>query len=78
MNNKQVFYICPSCFYTRETLDNNHKHPMLCVDPGAPGDERRKPVMDRNGQILTPAPRWFQEALLQTRYPASKTTRLPH
>jgi hypothetical protein len=67
MNSKQVFYICPSCFYACETSDDSHKHQMLRVDPGASGDERRKPVMDRNGQILTPAPRWFHEALLQAK-----------
>jgi hypothetical protein len=67
MNSKQVFYICPSCFYACEKPDDSHRHAMLRVNPGAPGDERRKPVMDKNGQILTPAPRWFQEAVLQAR-----------
>jgi hypothetical protein len=61
MNMKQIFYICPTCFYACETPDGGHEHVLLRVDPGAPGDERRKPVTDRDGQILTPAPRWFQE-----------------
>jgi hypothetical protein len=67
MNTSLVFYLCPTCFYACEIPDGGHEHALLRVDPGLPGDERRKPVTDRNGQILSTAPRWFHEALLQTR-----------
>ncbi|HKY53625.1 MAG TPA: hypothetical protein VJM08_04925 [Anaerolineales bacterium] len=66
MNASLVFYLCPTCFYASETLDSSHEHTLLRVDPGLPGDERRKPITDRNGRIISPAPRWFYEAILQS------------
>lgn len=62
-----VFYLCPICFYASETSDEDHEHPLLRVDPGLLGDERRKPITDPNGHILSPAPRWFYEAILSQR-----------
>jgi hypothetical protein len=67
MNISFAFYLCPTCFYASETPDNGHDHPLLRVDPGLPGDERRKPIMDSSGRILSAAPLWFHEALLQSR-----------
>jgi len=67
MNTSLVFYLCPNCFYSSETPDDTHEHTLLRVDPGLPGDERRKPVTDQKGHILSPAPRWFYEAILQAR-----------
>ena len=67
MNTSLVFYLCPICFYASETPDNSHEHELLRVDPGLPGDERRKPVTDQNGHILSPAPHWFHEALEEGR-----------
>ena len=72
MNNSLVFYLCPTCFYASDTPDG-HEHALLRVDPGLPGDERRKPVMDHDGLILSPAPYWFYEALLQSRIARSST-----
>jgi hypothetical protein len=62
-----AFYLCPTCFYASESPDIDHEHPLLRVDPGLPGDERRKPVTDHSGRILSAAPRWFSEAILQIR-----------
>jgi hypothetical protein len=67
MNASLIFYLCPTCFYASETIDDAHEHILLRVDPGLPGDERRKPIMNRDGLILSPAPYWFYEALLQRR-----------
>ena len=67
MNTSLVFYLCPTCFYASETADDGHEHALLRVDPGLTGDERRKPVTDQNGDILSPAPYWFYEAILQAR-----------
>jgi hypothetical protein len=61
------FYLCPTCFYVSDVADDGHEHTLLRVDPGLPGDERRKPVTDQNGHIQSPAPRWFYEAVLQAR-----------
>lgn len=67
MNASLTFYLCPICFYASETLDQSHEHALLRVDPGLPGDERRKPVTDQEGHILSPAPRWFYEVVGQSR-----------
>jgi hypothetical protein len=67
MNNSLIFYLCPICFYASEIPDNSHEHALLRVDPGLPDDERRKPITGQNGQILSPAPRWFHEAIMQAR-----------
>lgn len=67
MNTSFFFYICPNCFYASDIPDESHEHALLRVDPGPPGDERRKPVIDQSGRILSPAPLWFHEAFYQTR-----------
>ncbi|HLE14031.1 MAG TPA: hypothetical protein VI776_04720 [Anaerolineales bacterium] len=36
---------------------------MLECVPGEPGDDRRKPVSDRFGNLVSRAPRWYLEAL---------------
>jgi hypothetical protein len=73
MNTSLSFYLCPTCFYASEIPDDGHEHTLLRVDPGLPGDERRKPVTNRNGHILSPAPRWFYEAILQARIAPSNS-----
>ena len=67
MNASSIFYLCPNCFYANETPDPEHEHALLRVDPGLPGDERRKPITNGKGHILSPAPRWFHEALLRSK-----------
>lgn len=67
MNDSMIFYLCPACFYASATQDGEHEHPLLRVDPGQPGEERRKPLIDKEGRILDPAPRWFHEAVLRAR-----------
>ena len=63
MNSSLAFYLCPICFYASDTPDDTHEHTLLRVDPGLPGDERRKPITNSSGQIVSPAPRWFYEAI---------------
>jgi hypothetical protein len=67
MNTSLIFYLCPNCFYASDFPDAKHEHTLLRVDPGLPGDERRKPITDEHGHILSPAPRWFHEAILQAK-----------
>jgi hypothetical protein len=69
MNASSIFYLCPTCFHASETPDAGHEHPLLRVDPGLPDEERRKPVTDHQGHILSPAPRWFYEAVIRTKLP---------
>ena len=73
MNSPLTFYLCPICFYASALPDDSHEHALLQVDPGLPGDERRKPLTDHKGQILSAAPRWFHEAIL-----SSKTAAINH
>ena len=73
MNTSLIFYLCPTCFYGSEISDLSHEHALLRIDPGLPGDERRKPIIDRHGHILSPAPRWFHEAILQARMTPSSS-----
>ena len=70
----RVFYLCPTCFEVSETAGRCHDHTKVCCSPGRPGDERRKPLMDAAGQLKSPAPRWFLEAIrpLTGRYWASE------
>jgi len=62
-----IFYLCPTCFYACETREEDHAHPLLLVNPGPPGDAMRKPVLDRNGQMVSAAPRWFYEAVIRSK-----------
>jgi hypothetical protein len=67
MSASMSFYLCPTCFYASTTADPCHEHTLVRVDPGLPGDERRKPVTDQKGHILSPAPRWFHEAVVEAK-----------
>jgi hypothetical protein len=67
MKASSAFYICPLCFYASGIEDGQHEHPLLHVDPGLPGDERRKPLLADNGRILNPAPGWFSVAVRRAR-----------
>jgi hypothetical protein len=67
MKSPFVFYLCPTCFYACDSPDNMHEHPLLRVDPGRPGDDRRKPITDSQGRVLSAAPVWFYEAILASK-----------
>lgn len=67
MNTSIDFYLCPNCFYASDFPDDSHEHALLRVRPGLPGDERRKPIIDRSGRILSAAPLWFHEAIIRAR-----------
>ena len=62
MANEQDFYLCPICFRVCETEAECHKHLMVLCETGHPGDERRKPVSDQFGNLVSRAPRWYLEA----------------
>lgn len=70
MNDSLAFYLCPTCFYACDIPEDFHEHVLLRVDPGLPGDERRKPLTDPGGRILSAAPYWFYEAAIRTRIAA--------
>jgi hypothetical protein len=58
-----TFFLCPTCFEASEVERTDHPHRMIRCNPGTPGDERRKPVMNGKGAVKTHAPRWFLEAV---------------
>ncbi len=59
----RVVYICPICFQTCESERECHAHRMVACHPGKIGDQRRKPVTDRFGNMVSRAPRWYLEAV---------------
>jgi hypothetical protein len=67
MDQSQVLYICPKCFRVCETESECHAHRMVRCETGLPGDDRRKPVMDDHGRLVSRAPLWYLEALIDGR-----------
>lgn len=71
MPREESFYICPICFQVCETERechlHEHAHRMVECEPGSPGDERRKPVHDRFGNLMSRAPRWYLDATRRMR-----------
>lgn len=63
MNRNCNFYLCPTCFKTSDTSGECHGHPMIYCGDLQPGDERLKPLFDKNGELKSRAPRWFLESL---------------
>lgn len=63
MKTRYRFYLCPTCFKSSPVEDKTHLHVMLYFGPGTPQDQRRRPLMDAQGRLLTHAPRWFLEAV---------------
>lgn len=66
MPSEPEFYICTVCFETSDHAEHRHGL-MIPVVAGEPGDELRKPLINQNGRIVNPAPRWFLEALKENR-----------
>jgi hypothetical protein len=62
METNPIFYLCPKCFDTFETEPTNHQHAVLRIDTTQLDIESRKPLMDKQGNLLSSAPRWFLEA----------------
>lgn len=63
MDQEKTIYICPVCFQVCETMRECHEHLMIKCKPGKPGSERRKPITDQFGNMVSRAPRWYIEAL---------------
>lgn len=63
MDAETDFYICPTCFQVCETEKECHQHIMIACHPGEVGGERRKPVLNKQGIMVSRAPRWYLEAI---------------
>jgi len=59
---RESLYVCVYCYQVCDNPISCHSSPMLVCRPGVPGSERRKPLVDRSGNLLSRAPRWFLEA----------------
>lgn len=57
----RIIYICQECFTMTEEPRECCELEMICIDAGAPGDERSKPLMDEQGNLKTRAPIWWVE-----------------
>ncbi len=71
-----IVYICPMCFEVSDIERTHHGRRMIRCDAGAPGDERRKPVINGDGRLHSHAPRWFLEAIGSL--PAQHVNRVAH
>lgn len=69
MDQEQTLYICPICFRVCESETECHEHMMLKCETGEPGDDKRKPLTDEFGNLVSRAPRWYIEALVRQRKP---------
>ncbi len=58
---KPKFYICPVCFEAAEERLRCHDH--LMVPCNAERKEDCRPVIDADGRLKSPAPRWFASLL---------------
>ena len=59
MQTERGFYICPTCFQAAEVRIKCHGHVMIHY-VGFPSDHPHlKPLLDREGNLKTRAPRWF-------------------
>jgi hypothetical protein len=56
------FYICMTCFRVSESERSCHGHIMIHCDARGQDVEKRKPLMDNDGDLLGRAPVWFIEA----------------
>lgn len=63
MSKEDKVYMCPVCFKVCDSEEECHRHKMLECNPGRSGEERRKPLNDRFGNMVSRAPRWFLEAV---------------
>ncbi len=64
MPDEKVLYICHTCCRLFEQFPDSHEHgDVIECEIGDLGDERRKPLVDENGHIMTRAPRWYLEAI---------------
>ncbi len=63
--NGRTVYICRVCHRVGLQPLNCHPTKSVQCDAGEPGDERSKPLFDRNGNLVTRAPRWWVEACFQ-------------
>ena len=57
------FYICPVCFAVSEEPGMHHDRQMVHCDELPVGDERLKPIINKQGDLESHAPRWFLEAV---------------
>ncbi len=60
---EHTIIFCPTCFQICESLIHEHDHELILCDVGEVGDVRRKPIYDRQGRLMTRAPRWFLESV---------------
>ncbi len=55
-------YICRVCHLVGLKPLSCHPGRSVACDAGAPGDERSKPLFDRQGRLVTRAPKWWVDA----------------
>ena len=59
MQTERGFYICPTCFTAAEVRLVCHGHRMMHYGGFPANHQQLKPLVDREGNLKTRAPRWF-------------------
>ncbi len=56
-----IVYLCPHCLHSEEAAGEcSHCGTQVVVcEVGGPDDSSRRPLMDREGNVRTRAPRWW-------------------
>jgi hypothetical protein len=57
----EVVYLCPKCLEAQSAPGPcpNDGTELLSCRPGDPDDPCRRPLMDRDGQVRSRAPKWW-------------------
>ncbi len=63
----RVIHICMTCHRVGEEPTSCHAGQSRPCDVGDPGNQRRLPLFDARGNLLTRAPKWWVEACFKAK-----------
>lgn len=61
---QRILYKCVTCLRCSETQETCHERLMVRCELGEPGDESTQPVQSSDGRILTHAPSWWVQTVM--------------
>jgi hypothetical protein len=65
-------YICRICHRVDQRPMTCHPGQSVTCDAGSFGDERSRPLFDKNGRLVTRAPKWWVDACMEQLTEAEK------
>ncbi len=60
----RAIYVCRICHRVDQRPMTCHPGQSVKCDAGTFGDERSRPLFDKNGRLVTRAPKWWVEACM--------------